>query len=962
MDSGGLEQQLGDIQGNIVKGFRWRFAGYYFLAVSDPDLFGSAVRCALRAGVLEDAQTHAGRLFERRPPETAVNMAFTFAGLRRLGVARSYLASLPRAFREGMAARADTLGDTAESAPENWQRGYGGGDIHAVVAVFSMSETDDIDQRWRTVVEASLERPAELGEAETPSFPGSRVLWLERGQRMSAEDGAYDIEPFGFRDGISQPYLAGSGERRDPGGGSPAPQGQWKDIAAGEIILGQKDSDDLDQLDVDPELRPLCQNGTYMVFRKLSQNVAAFDDFIERNADGAVEQELLAARMMGRWRNGTPLVTNPHGPRAYDGDYRPAWLNRFRYHADDGTGFDPKGAVCPYASHVRRVNPRDDRDPHEVNRRRIIRRGIPYRDGGDQGLLFVCFNARIDSQFEFLQGEWINKGDFVDQFSPNRDPVVGSNSGAPGDALTLPDEGEGQGDVLPGLPRFVTVRGGEYFLVPGIIALHDLLLGRFRDDKPVAPADDPMPETPDLVDHAFDLDVAALFRDRRIDALQVEWHDDEGAVAHRQHVYYVACHDQACEVLADDLTFTVDGYAEKIERFAEGQPMLLGMASDNPLKQERLAIFHAAFGSAEQLQPIARCASETIAEALRVKGHTGRLDLVGDIALAVPIRRVTDCFGVRRPDGISDFHRAWFFRQENLDLVRRAGWLDSFPDYPDKPAAELAFVARTVVLELLINMVDATELRTAAIQAARIIVDLVRRSIEEVEAAGDDLPDTLLGRLLDLRRRDPAAYPDEDAFRNHVHMLLVELIVGGIDTTAKGIANVMDYLLTDPVAMAAAKTAVGPGGCDEDLDAVIKEVLRLNPVAPLIVRDCPNGAVVKTARGQELQPNSRVFIVAGAAMRDPAAVQGLSDPRALSRFDPSRPSPQPLDFGLAPHRCLGEQIALAEIRAVLKALLPLGNLRRASGAAGLLQEDLRLPTSMTIKFDPIETGARDAAE
>ncbi len=959
METGGLEQQLNDIQGNIVKGVRWKFAGYYFLTVSDPDLFSRAVRCALRAGVLEDAQTHAGYLFERRPPETAMNIAFTYAGLRRLGVARRYLASLPRAFREGMAARAQTLGDTADSAPEKWQRGYGSNDVHAVVSVFSMSEKDDIAERWRCIVEAGVEQQDEIGDLDQPSFPGSRVLWRERGQRMSAENNAYDIEPFGFRDGVSQPYLAGSGERRDPGGGSPGPNGQWKDIAAGEIILGQKDSDGLDQLEVDPQIQPLCQNGTYMVFRKLSQNVAAFEDFLERNADGAVERETLAAQMMGRWRNGTPLVTNPDGPRAYDGDYKPAWLNQFRYHGDDGSGHDPKGMVCPYASHVRRVNPRDDRDPNEVNRRRIIRRGIPYRDGGDQGLLFVCFNARIDSQFEFLQGEWINKGDFVDQFSPNRDPVVGSNNGAPGDTLTLP----GKGEVLPGLPRFVTVRGGEYFLVPGITALHDLMLGSFRDDVPAEPSADPLPDTPDLVDHAFDLDVAALFKERRIDALHVEWHDEDGAVSRQQHVYYVACHDQACEVLSDDLTFTVDSYAEKIDHFAKDHPMLLGMKSDNPEKQARLAIFHAAFGSAEQLHPIAQCAAATIAKALNDKGPDGRLDLVNDIALAVPVQRVMHCFGIRPPDGISDFHRAWYFRQEDLVLPTKAGWLDAFPTYTDKqkPAAELAFLARTVVLELLINMVNATELRNAATEAARMIVGLVQRSIEEVEADCADLPDTLLGRLLDLRRRDPDAYPDENAFRNHVHMLLVELIVGGIDTTAKGIANVMDYLLTDPLAMAAAKQAVDRDGCDADLDAVIKEVLRLNPVAPIIVRDCPKGAVVKTAGNQRLEANSRVFVVAGAAMRDPAAVPGLPDPRALSRFDPARPSPKPLDFGLAPHRCLGEQIALAEIRAVLKALLPLGNLRRASGATGLLKEDLRLPKSMVVKFDPIDADGCDAA-
>src|SRR5262249_15232409 len=151
--------------------------------------------------------------------------------------------------------------------------------------------------------------------------------------------------------------------------------------------------------------------GTYMVFRKLAQDVVGFHHYLQERARDEEHQQLLGAQMFGRWQNGASLVRHPRQPKWYSASERQL-INDFRFHTED-----PHGLKCPVGSHVRRVNPRDQQLRDVAKRHRILRQSVPYGgplverpqdwDGEERGLLFICYQARIDAQFEFIQREWI---------------------------------------------------------------------------------------------------------------------------------------------------------------------------------------------------------------------------------------------------------------------------------------------------------------------------------------------------------------------------------------------------------------------------------------------------------------------------------------------------------------------------------------------------------------------------
>jgi Dyp-type peroxidase family len=299
--------------------------------------------------------------------------------------------------------------------------------------------------------------------------------------------GAPPREHFGFADGAAQPVIAGTYETAAAGGGVPIADGGWRPLAFGEFVLGYPDEDTL----VDPERRlpsapadPLGRSGTYMVYRKLRQDVALFRrvlrDAAARFAGG--DEELLAAKIVGRWRNGTPLVRSPHRPDPNFSATAPG-SNDFRY-----LDLDVDGRRCPLGAHIRRSNPRDALGWPGLDdagllsfRHRIIRRGTPYGpplppdlledDGVDRGLVFVCFNASISRQFESVQLQWLNDGnDF--HLGHDSDFLLGSPLGT--GKMTI------QGDppfFLTPQASFVTTRGGEYLFMPGITALRELAAG-----------------------------------------------------------------------------------------------------------------------------------------------------------------------------------------------------------------------------------------------------------------------------------------------------------------------------------------------------------------------------------------------------------------------------------------------------------------------------------------------------
>jgi len=371
--------------------------------------------------------------------DTSVSVALTYQGLKALGVPQEVLDSLSWEFRQGMAARANDLGDTGESAPENWEEPLGSSDLHVVLVAVSPDE-----QR----LEQALERAREAYR----KMSGIEAIWRQNCHALPTE-----TEPFGFRDGISHPAIEGSG--------IPGSNPQERPIKAGEFVLGYRDELGGVQKTT-PEI--LGRNGTYVVFRKLHQRVAAFRQYLKANSTSAADEELLAAKMMGRWRSGAPLALCPfHDNPELGSD--PRRNNDFLFEADD-----PTGLKTPGGSHIRRCNPRDAAIAGVARIHRMIRRGTAYGpmlpegvtvdDGIDRGLMFAFVGANIGRQFEFVQSQWVNDGIFFGA-GDDKDPIVGSGE----INFTLPRKPVRK--RLQGIPRFVVTRGGEYCFMPGLRAL-----------------------------------------------------------------------------------------------------------------------------------------------------------------------------------------------------------------------------------------------------------------------------------------------------------------------------------------------------------------------------------------------------------------------------------------------------------------------------------------------------------
>ncbi|MEZ4361394.1 MAG: Dyp-type peroxidase [Kofleriaceae bacterium] len=392
----------------------------------------------------------------RRDGAGPLQVALTPAGLAALGVPAEVVAQLPYEALAGMRARARILGDPL---PVEWTL-CGDQEPHVLVMVYAKT----------TAARAALveEQRAALAAA------GARVEPAELSWPLG------DREHFGFVDGISQPFIRGLHEQPRPG----------RDlIAAGELLLGYPN--EYGRTPRSPHWGELDfgRNGSYLVFRKLEQHVEQFWGYLHRRAEElcadepeakTATAELLAAKLVGRWRSGASLVGAPHGD---PGATAPS-LNAFGYLDED-----PHGLQCPISSHVRRANPRDAHGGSAANslaviaRHRILRRGRPFgpplpeqvaRTGvGDRqprGLYFLCLQTSIARGFEFIQQSWLNNRGFGGLFQ-EADPIAGAG-GCP---FTIPEDPVRL--RLPAVPRLVTMRGGGYFFLPSLTALARIARG-----------------------------------------------------------------------------------------------------------------------------------------------------------------------------------------------------------------------------------------------------------------------------------------------------------------------------------------------------------------------------------------------------------------------------------------------------------------------------------------------------
>ena len=378
-------------------------------------------------------------------PAPWLSVAISYTGLQALGVPRSSLESFPEAFRVGMAARASQLGDEGVNDPKNWERPFGTGDVHIGLSAFSDSE----EKRRRVLA---------IAREQYERFSGIRVL---ASQDFGAQPG--DLNPLGYKDGIDQPAIEGSGVDPLPGGGP--------SIKAGEFILGYPGEAGVPLQMPQPDI--LGRNGTYVGLRKYQSRVGAFNRFLRANGNTEEERELLAAKLVGRWRSGAPLVLAPEVDNPTLGA-DPQRNNDFDY------SNDARGRQVPFGCHIRRMNPRDTKLTRltDVNIHRIIRRGTTYgppydpnalSDADDEvprGAIFLFTSAKAMATIEFLQQEWINDGNFIGAGN-ERDPIVGLQE--EGATFTIPKEPVRR--RVHSIETFNVLRGGEYFFMPSLSAL-----------------------------------------------------------------------------------------------------------------------------------------------------------------------------------------------------------------------------------------------------------------------------------------------------------------------------------------------------------------------------------------------------------------------------------------------------------------------------------------------------------
>ena len=538
-----ISLDLADIQGNILSAYGklgFPKGRVIMLHVSKPAA-GRRLVTELLPGITTALRWPSRRkpappgIVEVRRPDVAVNIAFSFYGLHALGVPTRTLQGMPDEFIDGMMKRAPMLGDDfPPNRKENWDEVWTAAKgapltdpktIHILITLNAQMNADGtavaaLDAKTREI-ETLCQTVGGVEILTGHNRPGQPTVPY---QELSAildrlPDGRVVPSPkehFGYTDAIGDPVFEGEFpgrvERADANGnGAFDGAGQWRPLATGEFLLGYPDeAQETSGTDIPVSF---SRNGTFMAYRKLHQNVAAFRSFIA-TAGAQLAQvwglppgdagEVLAAKMAGRWSDGVPLALaptvaeweqfnkrypqvdpakDPHGYAA-----REQALIDFRYNDD------PQGLKCPLTSHMRRINTRDMLAPRAPdgsvlnNRRRILRRGLPYGDSSpgvsdeaEHGIIMLVVCANLFRQYEFVQQQWINYG--LDSNAGNdTDPLVGNHAtgdhGPKAKFVIASDPKTGRPPfIVEGIPQFVETRGGEYFFVPSMTALRMIGMG-----------------------------------------------------------------------------------------------------------------------------------------------------------------------------------------------------------------------------------------------------------------------------------------------------------------------------------------------------------------------------------------------------------------------------------------------------------------------------------------------------
>jgi Dyp-type peroxidase family len=442
-----------DIQGFTLRGYTYPFARYLFLRIIEAR---KAQHCIGRY----IAYVTTGERWDAGKPETTVNVAFTFKGLVALGLPEASLLSFPVEFAQGMKARAAILSDTGRNAPHHWDAMWHAG-VHAWIGVYAQSTQ-------------ALEKQCADLQAVMQVTGGAAVIGVQDAAALQIAGKVSTKEHFGYTDGFGNPDYLGVERDTQPGQGKLNSDGTWEPLATGELLLGY--ADEAGELPVAPIPHLLANNGTFMVYRKLHQNVATFRRYLQEKSElYSGGKEKLAAKFVGRWRDGTPLELSPD-------QQSPAIVADKNQNVNIKYGNDTAGVRCPIGAHIRRANPRDafGFNGKLINRRRISRRGMVYgpyvpedqeaRDDAEHGVVFMVLNASIFRQFEFVQQQWMEYGNDARQGN-DQDFLLGNHERGGKLMIQGTDDPKNPPFLCGGLPHFVELRGGDYFFIPSITAL-----------------------------------------------------------------------------------------------------------------------------------------------------------------------------------------------------------------------------------------------------------------------------------------------------------------------------------------------------------------------------------------------------------------------------------------------------------------------------------------------------------
>lgn len=509
-----------DIQGNIIPGFNkghQRILFFKFGQRKAAKRFLGAVlpHISSMEEVIDFRQAYRTRRMKLGKAKvflssTHLNLAFSFNGLSKLTSKKEVAKFGDTPFSLGMAERSTFLGDPSSKRSKGhaskWK--FGGPDSEADLVVIVASDNENQCSELSAVVKAEADEN------------GMELIYEQVGKTLPGA--LHGHEHFGFKDGISQPGIRGklskapgdyitprffsdSDERRLYFA-KPGQQLVWP----GQFLLGEKrqDSEDLTEaFGAQKNFPSWAKRGSFLVIRRLSQNVPAFWSFVSDAAKQLrVDPVWFASRLVGRWPSGAPVLRSPKKDNCklgadefannhflFDDDTAPSKLKKITGYGGDkfeDANADFLATVCPHFAHIRKVNMResvtDMGKPEDNGIRFIMRRGIPFGDpilgcksftkkevSQDRGLMFLCYNSSIEEQFEFLQRRWANG-----PVAPNVggfDPIIGQNGmGNRTRYIDFPLE-NGQKTRIKIADDFVVPTGGGYFFAPTVGTVANVL-------------------------------------------------------------------------------------------------------------------------------------------------------------------------------------------------------------------------------------------------------------------------------------------------------------------------------------------------------------------------------------------------------------------------------------------------------------------------------------------------------